>query len=507
MRYSRATFYILVALLLIGGSVLIWHRHTTFQIPFQPETKQSVWSVEARVEFDAANQAALVSLAIPSTQSGFELLSEYTASPGYGLNFIEDQGSRRAQWSVRNASGRQALYYRAEFIRSPDLKVPQPVPTLSAANKLLIGTGPEITVAKALLNPALQRSANAETLALELIREFNRNKEAVFLLEKTAPREDWLRSLLVESGVPARLVSVLELEDGRRRSELKNYLQVFDGENYSLIDPEVGSQNTENNLLLWEYLSRSTLDVMGGYSSKVSFSVIQQNIPAGTVLFERRQAFSDVLDFSIHLLPISEQALFKKILLIPIGVLVVCILRIFVGLRTAGTFMPVLIAIAFIQTSLTTGLIGFVLIVGLGLLLRGYLSQLNLLLVARISTVIIFVIIVISILAVMSYRLGWTEGLKVSFFPMIILSWTIERTSILWEEEGGQEVFVQVGGSLFCAVVTYLLMTNVYVQHLTFNFLGLQLIIMAVILLIGSFTGYRLLELHRFYALVKRESD
>jgi hypothetical protein len=245
--------------------------------------------------------------------------------------------------------------------------------------------------------------------------------------------------------------------------------------------------------------------VIGGSSSKVSFSVIQQNISSGTILFERKQAFDDVLDLSIHMLPISEQTLFKNILLIPIGVLVVCILRILVGLRTAGTFMPVLIAIAFIQTSLTTGLIGFVLVVGLGLLLRGYLSQLNLLLVARISTVIIFVIMSISVLAVISYRLGWTEGLKVSFFPMIILSWTIERTSILWEEEGGQEVFIQVGGSLFSAVITYMLMTNLFVQHLTFNFLGLQLIIMAVILLIGSFTGYRLLELHRFYTLVKRD--
>jgi hypothetical protein len=406
---------------------------------------------------------------------------------------------------VRQALGKQILYYRAEFVCSPDLDIPQPVPQLISKNKLLIGSGPEITVARTLLSRALQRSATSETLARELIREFNRNAEAVFLLEKTAPRDDWILDLLIEASVPARLVSVLELEDGRRRSELKNYLQIFDGDKYALISPDEGPQNIENNLLLWEYLSQSTLDVIGGSSSKVSFSVIQQNISSGTILFERKQAFDDVLDLSIHMLPISEQTLFKNILLIPIGVLVVCILRILVGLRTAGTFMPVLIAIAFIQTSLTTGLIGFVLVVGLGLLLRGYLSQLNLLLVARISTVIIFVIMSISVLAVISYRLGWTEGLKVSFFPMIILSWTIERTSILWEEEGGQEVFIQVGGSLFSAVITYMLMTNLFVQHLTFNFLGLQLIIMAVILLIGSFTGYRLLELHRFYTLVKRD--
>ena len=46
--------------------------------------------------------------------------------------------------------------------------------------------------------------------------------------------------------------------------------------------------------------------------------------------------------------------------------------------------------------------------------------------------------------------MGLSEGLKITFFPMIILSWTIERMSILWEEEGPREVFVQVGGFPFC---------------------------------------------------------
>jgi len=48
---------------------------------------------------------------------------------------------------------------------------------------------------------------------------------------------------------------------------------------------------------------------------------------------------------------------------------------------------------------------------------------------------------------------------------------------------------------------------NSLVRHLTFNFLGLQLIIIAVILLLGTFTGYRLSELKRFYALVKEKDD
>jgi hypothetical protein len=192
------------------------------------------------------------------------------------------------------------------------------------------------------------------------------------------------------------------------------------------------------------------------------------------------------------------------ILLIPIGALIVVILRILVGIKTSGTFMPVLIALAFIQTSLLTGLIGFLLVVAVGLVIRSYLSHLNLLLVARVSAVIITVIGIISVFSVMSWRFGLNAGLTITFFPMIILSWTIERMSILWEEEGPKEVLIQGGGSLLTAIIAYLAMTNPWVRHITFNFLGVQLILMALILMIGNYSGYRLLELRRFKPLAER---
>ena len=92
--------------------------------------------------------------------------------------------------------------------------------------------------------------------------------------------------------------------------------------------------------------------------------------------------------------------------------------------------------------------------------------------------------------------------MKITFFPMIILAWTIERMSILWEEEGPKEVVKQGGGSLMVAVVAFLAMNSEVVRHITFNFLGLQLVVMAVVLLLGNYTGYRLTELKRFKPLV-----
>lgn len=493
------SFYLLVLMLLFVGVSLTWYRHATFEIPWLPESQQKIWSVEAKLEFDALAKPVLVSLAIPQSQPGFELLTEHTASPGYGLAFVE-QKSRRAEWSIRHAEGRQTLFYQVDMLSRPeqfDAASAQAPPTYSVTY-----AEPEATAVRQIISGARERSATSFTLARELIAEFHAAGQLAEMLQKTKAVEHWLVEMLNISGVPARVVQVLELEDGRRRQSPVNLVQVFEGDEYELFNPRTGKQGQHENQLLWENHSQSLVDIIGGQNALVTFSMLKQEVPLSRIMQSRTQGERSLLDLSIHSLPLEEQNLFKNILLIPVGVLIVVFMRIFVGVRTSGTFMPVLIAIAFIQTSLMTGLIGFFLVVGTGLLIRGYLSQHNLLLIARISAVIISVIIIIAIFAILAFELGLTEGLKITFFPMIILAWTIERMSILWEEEGAKEVMIQGGGALLVALAAYFVMSNTLVRHLTFNFIGLQLVIMALVLVAGNYTGYRILELKRFKSLL-----
>ena len=73
-------------------------------------------------------------------------------------------------------------------------------------------------------------------------------------------------------------------------------------------------------------------------------------------------------------------------------------------------------------------------------------------------------------------------------------------------KEGPKEVFLQGGGSLLVAKLAYLAMSATWVQHWVFNFLGIHLVILAVVLLMGQYTGYRLLELRRFKPLAGESS-
>ena len=107
---SRVPFYVSIILLISIGIYLIILRHTVYGVPLTPGETRQVWEVEAQIQFSAQGKAAKVSLAAPETQRGFTLLNESSTSPGYGVSYIDTDNGRRAEWSIRNASGAQTIY-------------------------------------------------------------------------------------------------------------------------------------------------------------------------------------------------------------------------------------------------------------------------------------------------------------------------------------------------------------------------------------------------------------
>ncbi|MBB1361692.1 MULTISPECIES: inactive transglutaminase family protein [unclassified Shewanella] len=498
--HSRKPFYIFVALLFIIGISTSIYRGIEHNVPFLPGDQVQSWAVDAKISFNGKNQPAEVNFSLPNDPA-FDILVENASSPGYGLNISEDTNNRRAVWSIREASGSQALYYRVTLVPTGKLNieaVEEP-----ATPELYSWPATEKSAAEQVIEEVWARSATNLSFAQQLMNLINDNDQSqnMALLLSANTSTNLFVHMLHSKGVPARIVNGLQLEDQRRRQQLTSYVQVYNNGQWELFDVPNNKKGRDNTLVLWEYTGHSVLDVMGGTSSLVNFSMLQDTRSALATSIDMMMN-DDAMDFSLYQLPLEEQSTFKGILLIPIGVLVVVFLRVIVGIKTSGTFMPVLIALAFIQTTLLTGLIGFLLIVAFGLMIRSYLSTLNLLLISRISAVIIVVIFIIGLFTLISFKLGLSEGLTITFFPMIILAWTIERMSILWEEEGPKKVFVSGGGSLFVATLAYLAMDNQLVQHWVFNFLGIHLVILALVLVMGQYTGYRLTELKRFKPLV-----
>lgn len=506
---ARIFFFVLVAGLMLLGIFQTVQRHVALDIPWMPGETRTIWNIDAKINFDANDGPVQASLTTPEHQAGFTKISQNAASPGYGLSFLDDGTTTKAEWTVREASGKQTLYYNIQVLEDAKSVDPEILEMPAIFDREYAAAGK--AAGKAIIDDAFKTSADAFSFTREILKQLNaeeENQNVTLILTTAESKTGLLIALLNEAKIPTKKIGALVLEDGRRRQHLMPLVEVFqekDGVISSrLFDANsVGAVNRDD-LLLWDQSGKALLELTGGSDSKVSFSMIQQEQPALSALLQKSEN-EHLFNFSIHSLPVEDQSLFKGILMIPLGVLIVVMMRVLIGLKTSGTFMPVLIAMAFIQTSLVTGLIGFILLVAVGLFIRSYLSHLNLLLVSRISTVIIMVILLIALFGVLSYKLGLTEGLKITFFPMIILSWTIERMSVLWEEEGAKEVMTQGGGSLMVAILAYFAMSNDITRHLMFNFIGLQFVVMSLVLLLGSYTGYRLLELRRFKPLVDKE--
>jgi len=504
---ARWQLYILITILLSIGIGLTFYKYSVLGFTLTPGDTETVWQVQARIQFEAEDGPVKVSMALPSEEKSRRRVFFENISKDYRYAVSGEGESRRAVWTRGNAQGIQVVFLRGDFYIQEGSKTKEPahkpVPSVDLEE-------PTRLAAEAVLLKARELADSRQDLVIKvlgLMKEDSSDANVHVLLKDIQYRRENLEQvakILALDGIHARVPRGLRLNADYTQRSITSFIKVYITVKWVLLDPKALEEIPLDEVILWPEGTRGLLDVFGDHDSRIDLSVSSSQVSAGRMAVAAgKHSQSALVDFSIYSLPIRDQNAFKLLLLIPFGALVVVILRNLVGIRTSGTFMPILIALVFMQTTLLVGLILFFIIVGIGLVMRSYLSHLNLLLVPRIASVLVFVIIIFAAIGITSHKLGWQSGLTVMFFPMIILSWTIERMSILWEEEGPREVFIQGGGSLLTASLAYMVMINPTIAHLTFNFPELLLVLLAIIIMIGSYSGFRLLELARFEPMTR----
>ena len=510
---SKYQIGIIAGVLVAVALSIMTYKIKVLGIPLFGDEKRTLYTIESKITFEGTGKSAFVSLALPPAQPGFYVENETAASKDFGYYVAEKDGHRRAEWSRREAKGSQALYYTLEVIKDSHYRPERAEPTHYDTEQYKEFELEDMSadMAKELIADARLHSSDAFTFTSYLIARFNEKDPSQtirYILHKYAkdPRrlQDVLMVLLAKAGIDANRIGALRLDAERVQKRLIPMLEVYQDDKRQLFDLKKGPIDRPEDLFVWLQGQGSLLITEGVKKSRIKFDVTRKVLPARQAALTINKKASSLIDFSLFTLPVEAQNTFKRLLLVPIGALVVVLLRLFVGLKTSGTFMPVLLAMAFVETKLLPGIAMFLLVVSIGLLVRSYLARLNLLLVARISAVLIVVVGIMVYVAIFSYKLGLQQSITITFFPMIILAWTIERMSILWEEDGPKEVLIQGSGSLIVAVLAYFAMISKTLGYLTYNFPETLLIVLAIIILVGRYSGYRISELYRFAAFAKR---
>jgi hypothetical protein len=354
-------------------------------------------------------------------------------------------------------------------------------------------------------------SADTASFTTELLRRSNDpSPDAhidLLLADAVTPADfvETVTTVLAAARIPARMIRGVILQDQQRRVEPTPWLEVHDGDRWRYFNPGTGAEGLPNHYLIWWRGNQPLVRVEGGSNVEVNFAV-QKNFLDALSIAERRAEMegSLLVDFSLFSLPIQTQAVYSVLLMIPIGALVMVVMRNMIGIDTFGTFMPVLIALSFRETRLIWGVILFTLLVALGLSIRFLLERLRLLLVPRLGAVLIVVVMLMLVISVVAHKIGLETGLSVALFPMVIIAMTIERMSVIWEERGAGDAIRAGLGSLLVATTAYVAMGIDWLEHIVFAFPELLLFVLALVLLVGRYTGYRLTELRRFRPVTEK---
>lgn len=502
----RFVLSILLLLSILFAGYSIYYKVKYWGFNFAPRQNSDVWTIEAHISFAPNGDPIKVSLATPYNNNAYKILDENVVAPGYK---VKKAGKKNSQMvlSAPAQEGPQDIYYRVMLFDNIDTRGKTKAPKPERPDKPFLEEQ-KLANARQILKLSEAEEGDAVSRLIRLLNKVPANPAVQsYLPVKKSPREmvAVIGELLNIKGIPNRVLRGFKLEENRKSVSSDIMLEAYMDNLWKVYSISTGEKGLPENFVVFQRGGNALIDVEGGDNSVIKFSVLKSVTSSINLAGKRAKVAGQksLFDYSIYNLPLSEQNTLKWLSIFPLAILIIVLMRNVIGLKTMGTFTPMLISMSLIKTGLLPGLVCFGVLISVGLLLRFVLSRLNLLLVPRISSVVIFVIIIMQMFTVVGYQFKLNIAQSAVFFPIIITAWIIERASITWEEDGpvnaGKEIFY----SVIVAIVTYFVISSEYIRHIMFAFNELNLVILFVVMLLGTYTGYRLVELKRFKPLVK----
>ncbi|MTI16877.1 hypothetical protein E1162_06465 [Rhodobacteraceae bacterium RKSG542] len=512
---------LLTAVLVVFGLSIFLYKAAYLGYPLWPDERAKTFEIEARVTIDDVNGPLKATMVVPQSNGHFGIVDELFYSSGMGQTSSTDsRGNRIYTLAAREAEGRRSFYYRAKLYQftadiSQDPSQEQLAVMLDVPSLLEGYPQPQAEALEALVAKYIANSTDADNLvrlaisSLEDGRMTDEERIALDLSPGSSPSDldkaRFIALALRTDGVPAYVVGGLNLSGSHRLAKPVHWVNVWNGERWVNYNMNSGDPRVPDTYFEWWRDRPSMVTVDGGRLRRLSLAHSEEISPREEASAALAKIIQDPLaQMTLFGLPIEVQQVYKVLLLVPIGALTLIILRQIIGIKTFGVFMPVLIALSFRQTQLVNGIILFTTITMVGLAFRLYFERLKLLSVPRLSAVLIVIIILMVMYSFFLEQFALGSGLSIALFPVVILTMTVERMSVIWEEYGPKECFQQGAGTLLVAVICYIVMQLDEVQFLVFVYPELLLVLLAVAIWFGRYTGYRLTELVRFKSLAEK---
>ena len=310
-------------------------------------------------------------------------------------------------------------------------------------------------------------------------------------------------ALARSNGIPARLVGGVIMNEGSKKTS-HQWLEVLIEGRWVPFDPTNGhfAKLPENYLRLYtgdHALFRHTRNINFDY--RFTISPISQS-PALFQFEENEPVLNRFNAARLMQLTGLPEEMIGVFLMFPLAALVTIFLRGVVGIQTFGIFMPMLIAAACVNTGLWLGLATFSGIVAFAVLMLAYFNSFNILKIPRLAAVItICTVLFIGILLWLGNRSSLQFGI-LALFPVVIISFLAERIHNMLDESDWKGMVTTGIGTVVTIVACYIVFSSVMLQGLFALMPELLLLVLAVQLAIGQWSGMRLQEYVRFRSIL-----
>jgi transglutaminase-like putative cysteine protease len=520
---TRVPVIVTSLLLLAAAGAIAGFRLHSAGYDFGFLVPEIVWDVTLTQTATGHGSAVSLKTFLPQSDDRQTVLSESNLPSEFEYHARIDGYNRIGEWKASGLRGERVVShgYRVrieavEYNISPDFKLGD---TQYGSEKHLVepteaiqSTAPEIVALSTSLVPEDLGLLSYVQAAFDRVQSlgfkpFKGTTDALTALRlgeaSCNGRGRLFAALMRAQGIPARLVGGLVLEPGEKRTS-HQWVEIRAGGNWIPMDPTNHhfAKIPHNYLTLYrgdEVLFKHTPDVGFTYTFVIRSSLVPaQEIGTGGTSLGLWAVF-EKLGIPLDLL--------KVVIMIPVGAIVVIIFRNVFGLRTFGTFLPVLIAASVRHTGIWWGLAGFASLLLLVSLVRRVTSGLQLLHSPQLSVLLTALIGFMLLMAVAADWLGAPALARVTLFPVAILTITAERFTLMDMEEGAAAAWFTLARTLAVVSLCYMCITSLSLQILMLTFPELLLVVAVIDIWLGRWMGMRVTEWLRFKSLVLRPAE
>ncbi len=198
---------------------------------------------------------------------------------------------------------------------------------------------------------------------------------------------------------------------------------------------------------------------------------------------------------------VSSQSI-VLLLMLPVIATILAFLRQVVGVTTFGLFAPSIVALSFLALGVQVGLLFLVFIVATGYLTRAAMQRFRLLYIPKVA--IILTAVSITLLILLSIGAAFRIILSPdSIFILLILSTLGESFLTAKTEKGFRGAVISVGQTILSALLCVLIVRWPSFQSLILAYPELVLLTLLINIVLGRWTGLRIVEYFRFRELFR----